>query len=81
MSKEDWIRLWLHVPWGLLGAFLYFAVDKVFGVLAVTLMICYEAFNDWSKHDHSYKDVVGIVWGVLIGGIAKWISGLILFEL
>jgi len=40
-------------------------------------MIAYEAFNDWRKHDHSYKDVLGICWGVLIGGIGKWISGLI----
>ena len=78
MSKEDWIRLWLHVPWGLLGVFLYFAIDRVFGVMAITLMIAYEAFNDWRKQDESYKDVLGIVWGFLIGGIGKWISGLIL---
>jgi hypothetical protein len=77
MTREDWFRLWLHAPWGLLGALLYFAVDKGFGALAIGLMIAYEAFNDWRKKDESYKDVLGIVWGVLIAGIVKWISGLI----
>ena len=78
MKKDDWIRLWLHVPWGLLGVFLYFVIDQVFGVLVITLMVVYEAFNDWRKKDVSYKDVLGICWGVLIGGIVRWISGLLL---
>jgi len=65
------------VPWGLLGVLLFFAVDRGLGALAIGLMVAYEAFNDWRKRDESYKDVLGVVWGVLIGGLIKWIIGLI----
>ena len=78
MSKEDWVRLWIHVPWGLLGiALVYglkpFGLDGV-GYLSVVLMIAYEAFNNWRKKDESYKDVLGIVWGVLLGGVGIWLK-------
>jgi len=39
------------------------------GYLSCFSMLAYEAFNDWRKHDSSYKDVLGIVWGFLIGGV------------
>ena len=74
MNREDWKRLLLHLPWGLLGALLqWWRVD--YGITAVALIITYEGFNDWRKHDASYKDVLGIVWGYLIGGIAIWVLG------
>jgi len=76
MTKEDWVRLWMHVPWGLLAVFL-FVVNPLLGFTACFGTLTYEAFNDWRKHDSSYKDVLGIVWGFLIGGYVIWIAGLI----
>lgn len=88
MSKSDWIRLLLHLPWGLLGAWpLSWAIfvptmavlflGLVASTVAIGLMVCYEAFNDWRKGDSSYKDVLGIVWGYLLGMIAIgiWLLG------
>jgi len=48
-----------------------FMFDKSFGLMAIALMIGYEAFNDWRKKDASYKDVLGICWGWLIVGILR----------
>ena len=69
MTREDWRRLWMHVPWGLLavGLFLY---HPVLGATACFMELGYELMNDWRKGDSSYKDVIGICWGVLIGGYA-----------
>ena len=57
----------MHVPWGMLavGLFLY---DPLLGLTACFIEVAYEGFNDWRKKDKSYKDVVGIAWGILIGG-------------
>lgn len=68
MKKDDWIRLWLHVPWGMLGGVI-FLFNQSYGLMSVTLMVTYEGFNDWRKKDASYKDVLGICWGWLIVGI------------
>lgn len=67
MTHKDWARLWQHVPWGVLavGLFLY---HPLLGVVACAGELAYEGFNDWRKQDNSYKDVLGIVWGILIGG-------------
>ncbi len=75
MAKEDWIRLFLHLPWGLLGVWLI-TVDTAIGIMATSGMFIYEAFNDWRKHDESYKDVLGIVWGILLGGIILGVTKL-----
>lgn len=77
MKKEEWHRLWMHVPWGMLAALpmIVFIMHPnlltiLFGLavstVALLMMIIYEAFNDWRKKDSSYKDVLGIVWGYLI---------------
>ena len=71
MTKKDWLRLLMHLPWGMLGAFIQ-AWRQDFGITAIALMVSYEAFNDWRKKDDSYKDVLGIVWGYLIGSIIIW---------
>jgi len=65
----NWARLLIHIPWGLLAAFLYVMVLPSFGIVALVSMLVYEGFNDWRKKDNSYHDVLGIVWGWLIGGI------------
>lgn len=75
MTKEDWIRLWTHLPWGMMGAALL-VYDVRVGIFATLLMCIYEGFNDWRKHDASYKDVLGIVWGFLLGSFIIWGLGL-----
>lgn len=82
MTKEDWIRCLIHLPWGILGAFplswwmfapnhFWTVVLLILGIAAsftaTWLMIAYEFANDWRKKDLSYRDILGIVWGYLIG--------------
>ena len=57
----------MHIPWGLLavGLFLY---HPFLGVTACFMELGYEFMNDWRKHDQSFKDIIGIVWGILLGG-------------
>jgi len=71
MTKGDWVRLLMHLPWGILGVLLI-TVNAPAGVICCLGTLAYEAFNDWRKHDESYKDVLGIVWGFFIGGIIIW---------
>lgn len=71
MTKEDWVRLLMHLPWGILGVWLITVYTPV-GVVCCLGTLVYEAFNDWRKKDESYKDVLGIVWGFFIGGIIIW---------
>lgn len=75
MTKTDWIRLGMHLPWGIIGASLCIP-DRAIGITATGLMISYEGFNDWRKKDNSYKDILGIVWGFLMGAYAFWAMGL-----
>lgn len=77
MTKEDWVRLLLHLPWGILGVAIY-SFDKPLGILCCLGTLVYEAFNDWRKKDASYKDVLGIVWGFFLGGILLWLKSLLL---
>ena len=67
MKKEDWLRLTMHLPWGLMAAAL-FVLHPAFGVTAFFGTLSYEAFNDARKKDNSYRDVLGIVWGWFLGG-------------
>ena len=70
MNRDDWKRLLMHLPWGRVAVTLYALVAPAFGISALIGMLIYEAFNDWRKKDASYKDVLGIIWGWLVGGIA-----------
>lgn len=76
MTKEDFLRCLIHIPWGMLGAGLCL-FHPLLGFAACFAMLAYEAFNDWRKGDESYKDVLGIVWGVLIGGYTLLILDLL----
>ena len=66
MKKQDWTRLAIHLPWGLISAGITF-FHPLGGSLILVSTLVYEAFNDWRKHDESYRDVLGIVWGYIIG--------------
>ena len=87
VNKEDWVRLWIHTPWGGLAAWIAFGcpipyliaikpsvASLVVGGLVFLGEWVYEAFNDWRKEDKSYKDVLGIVWGFDIVGIGLLIG-------
>jgi len=49
------------------GLFLF---HPLLGLTACFMELGYEIMNDMAKGDKSYKDVLGIVWGILIGGYA-----------
>ena len=72
MTKEDWVRLGQHIPVGLFPLWVY-SWDKLLGIVLLAIFIIYEAFNDWRKHDKSYKDVLGISWGAALGAIILWL--------
>ena len=76
MSGKDWRRLLQHIPWGLLAVGL-FLFHPLLGSTACLMELGYEFMNDWRKGDESFKDVIGIVWGILIGGYALLILHLI----
>lgn len=72
------------MPWGILGILpiasapvLGEVAASVFAGIACFSMLAYEGFNDWRKKDESYKDVLGICWGILIGGYGIWIFRLV----
>lgn len=67
LKKEDWIRLAMHLPWGLMAVGL-FLVHPVLGATACFMELGYEFANDWRKRDNSYRDILGIVDGILLGG-------------
>ena len=75
MKKTDWLRLWLHVPWGLLAVGL-FIFNPLLGATACLMELGYEVMNDLGKGDKSYRDILGIVWGILIGGYILLILGI-----
>lgn len=75
---RDWLRLLWHIPVGMLGvaimgwAVLYktvFIVNIVVGVVFLASFLVYEIMQDWRKGDKSFKDVIGAVVGIAIGGI------------
>ena len=76
MKRDDWVRLAIHLPWGLIAAVL-FIPDRLLGFTAFWGMLVYEGFNDWRKGDKSYKDILGITWGFLLGAFAIWMLGLL----
>lgn len=67
MTKEDMHRALMHMPWGWL-AVSFFLASGWMGFTACMMTLGYEGFNDWRKIDSSYKDVLGICWGVFSGG-------------
>ena len=68
MSRNDWLRLAMHLPVGLFPIWVY-SWEKPLGLTLLAAVLIYEAFNDWRKCDMSYKDVLGIVWGAALGSI------------
>lgn len=71
MTREDWMRLGIHLPWGLLAAILLIPHIAI-GITALASEFIYEIMNDWRKGDSSYRDALGITWGFLIGAFTLW---------
>ena len=62
MTKAARQRVLQHFPIGAIAALVQ-TQDLLFGQTILWTTLVYEAFNDWRKHDSSYIDVLGIVWG------------------
>lgn len=67
MSGPDWKRLWLHVPGGLLGALLLW-LNGPMGIVFNFAFLLYEVCQDWRTTDKGFKDILGHVAGLGIGG-------------
>lgn len=68
MSGPDWKSLWIHVPGGLLGAALLW-LNGPMGVTFNLGFLAYEFAQDWRIVDHGFKDILGHVVGLGIGGV------------
>jgi hypothetical protein len=62
------VRAIIHAPVGLFVAMLV-NWEPVTAVLLGVAFLSYEVMNDWRKHDDSYHDVLGYVWGLGAGGL------------
>lgn len=60
-------RFWMHFPLGLLAAF-FLVVIPATGIIFAASFLAYEIIQDWRKHDSSYKDVIGYLVGMAVGG-------------
>ena len=68
MSGPDWRRLWMHVPGGLLGACLLW-LDGAMGITFNFAFLVYEVCQDWGTGGNcGFKDILGHVVGLGIGG-------------
>lgn len=76
MTKEEWVRLLIHLPHGMIAGWIIFGCPipfllsiepsvflSVTGGLVFLGFIIRQAMQDWRKKDKSWKDVMGIVWG------------------
>ena len=74
MTRHDWARFWLHLPVGVVAAFLTIWKPAVGGSFTF-IFVSYEILNDWRKHDNSYKDVYGFAVGYGVFAMAwLWLS-------
>jgi len=66
MSGPDWRRLWMHVPGGLLGAFIFY-LGLGPGLIFNFAFLVYEVAQCWRIEDKGFKDILGHVVGLGIG--------------
>ena len=66
MTKLDLIRAAIHFPVGVFTAFLLL-IHPTTGIAFTISFLAYEFINDWRKHDNSYKDIYGFLWGFAVG--------------
>jgi len=63
-TSLDWKRFWLHLPIGMLCAWLIYSLGAV-GIIASVGFMFYEFLEDWRIEDLSFKDMLGFLWGFL----------------
>lgn len=74
MTKLDLIRAIIHFPVGMFAAWLLL-IHPPTGMAFTFSFIAYEFINDWRKHDNSYKDIYGFLWGFSIGVAGLYFLG------
>ena len=68
------VRLFLHIPVGLLNVFFALICPPLSILFFIGFMI-YELSEDWRIKDQAYKDIAGYLWGLAIGGIGLFLWG------
>jgi RsiW-degrading membrane proteinase PrsW (M82 family) len=81
LTKEEWIRLLVHLPQGMVAAWWVFGFAIPFlapielslrsvlaGFALLFVFIAYQFIQEWRKKDGSWRDVVGICWGFVLTG-------------
>jgi len=71
MSK-DLRRVLLHVPLGILTAFLTYT-HWALGLIFTISFLAYEHNEDLHTKDQMWKDLKGYLWGLALGGLGLFI--------
>ncbi|MBU1621925.1 MAG: hypothetical protein KKF27_21090 [Gammaproteobacteria bacterium] len=59
----------MHFPVGAAAAAMYYLSEYVplgAAILASSIMVLYEFLNEWGKHDQSYRDLIGMAFGIWV---------------
>ena len=63
-TGQDFLRLWMHFPVGVICAWLVFA-HPMAGLVAALGFMFYEVLEDWRIKDLSFKDMLGFLIGFI----------------
>lgn len=79
MPRDEVIRLVMHLPNGMFAGWAMFGfplprlvpieptwLSFGIGLAVLFVFLIYQVFNEWRKADHSWKDIQGIAWGLVI---------------
>ncbi len=69
LSKDEWERVLMHIPVGMLTVVLGFFVAWWLGPLFGIGFLIYEVDEDWHLRNGAWKDIKGWLWGLAILGL------------
>jgi len=67
-ARHDLVRTLMHIPIGIICG-LAVLVNPVLAVMIFAAFLAYEILEDWRIGDHSYIDLNGLVFGLIIAAV------------
>ena len=67
-ARHDLVRTIMHVPIGIICG-LAVLVDPMLAGMIFVAFLAYEILEDWRIGDHSYMDLNGLVFGLIIATV------------